>query len=66
VLWHGSSVTYLCGGGEHVVFGDACHELGEVVAGELPLEGLGGGLVAAFEVEESLFDVGEVGEVVWG
>jgi len=32
------------------VFGDAFEEIGEVVAGELPLEGLGGGFVAAFEV----------------
>lgn len=34
-----------------------------VVAGELSLEGLGSGFVATLEVEQPLFDLGEVGEV---
>jgi hypothetical protein len=46
--------------------GEPFDELGEVAAGEAPLEGLGGDLVAAFEVEQPLFDLSEVGEVVGG
>jgi hypothetical protein len=52
--------------GERVLGGDAFREVGEIGAGELPLEGLGCDLVAAFEVEEPLFDFGEVSEVVGG
>lgn len=44
--------------------GESFHELGEVGAVELPLEGGGGFLVASFEGEESGGDVVEVGEVV--
>jgi hypothetical protein len=48
------------------LLGESFHEFGEVAAGELLLEGPGGDLVAPFEVEEPLFDFGEVGEVVGG
>ena len=41
-------------------------ELVEVGPGELPLEGRGDLLVAAAEGEQSLFERGEVGEVVGG
>ena len=42
------------------------HEIGEVLPGELPLEGLGGFLVAPLKGEESLLDLCEVHEVVGG
>ena len=59
----------MCGSGGGLVVGlvgESFHELGEVAAGELPLEGFGGEFVAAFEVHQPLFDFGEVGEVVGG
>ena len=43
---------------------DPVEQVVEVCWGELPLEGLGGGVVALLEVGQSLLDLVEVGEVV--
>jgi hypothetical protein len=42
------------------VFGDAFHELGQIVLGEVPFVGSGCGFVAALGVEEPLLEIGEV------
>jgi hypothetical protein len=49
-----------------VVLPDACQEAVEVGAGELPVEGPGGGVVALFEREDLGGELIEVFEVVGG
>ncbi len=44
--------------------GDAGAKLGEVVAGELPLERSSGRLIAALEFSQALLDLSQIGEVV--
>jgi hypothetical protein len=39
------------------VLGDPGQQVVEVIAGELPVEGFGGGVVAFFEAGKSLFDL---------
>jgi hypothetical protein len=66
---HGDPCTFLQRSGrarEVVVGGQALHQLGEVGAGELPLEGRGRLLVAALEGEQPLLDGSKAGEVVGG
>ena len=45
---------------------ESFQEIGEVVGGELPLEGFGGRVVADLEAGEALLNDVEVGEVVGG
>jgi len=54
------------GGGEVVVGGDAGEQGVQVVGGELPLERGGDLGVVVLEVEQSLLDLCEIGEVVGG
>jgi hypothetical protein len=46
------------------LLGEFLHEQGQVVAGELPLEGVGGLFVAPLVGGQTMFDLGEVCEVV--
>jgi hypothetical protein len=62
---HGDPCTFLQRSGrarEVVVGGQALHQLGEVGAGELPLEGGGRLLVAALEGEQPLLDGSKAGK----
>jgi hypothetical protein len=45
---------------------EALQECGELVAGEVPLEGLSGLFVAVLEGEQALLDLGEDGDGLWG
>jgi hypothetical protein len=57
----------LSGGTEHS--GSSVHffdEIVEVGASEFPLEGLGDGLVVLLEAKQTVLNISERGEVVWG